>query len=194
MSVFWRPSLGLLSVSADGTVLVADTTGAATWTIQDAAGPRAMVASADLSFEHEQLAVAGNRVVSLWQCISQTQVGVLDTAEMLRSPVLLVRYLPSQLHLVTVHEGDGAVFIWDAARLQLHRAVWVPPAWPMPPRASCAAWVPQRPAWGDAAKRGAGPPTGGGGSLFIFGADGLTERQLCEVEVQPAAAVAAQSA
>eukprot|EP00929_Paragymnodinium_shiwhaense_P053960 TRINITY_DN27050_c0_g1_i2.p1 TRINITY_DN27050_c0_g1~~TRINITY_DN27050_c0_g1_i2.p1 ORF type:complete len:491 (-),score=99.49 TRINITY_DN27050_c0_g1_i2:77-1549(-) len=169
--VFWHASLGIVSITVDGGLLFAATNGSCIWSIKDAIGPRSRVVSADLSFERENIALAGQRIVSVWNGIAQTQVGTLDAFEVQRSPILLLRYLPSQMFFVTVHEGDGAVLIWDAVRLGLHRAVWSPPSWPPLPKVSCAAWFPQQ----DGASEHAC-------SALAFGAHGLTQRRILESE------------
>jgi len=164
VSVFFHATLGILSVHNDGAAIVADTAGAQTWCIHNALGPKTTIGSADLTLEGEQLAVAGNKAVTLWQCISQTQVGTLDTSEVRgASSICLVRFLPSKQFLVTVHEGDGTTLIWDAARLELHRTIWMPPLQVrMASMTTCAYW-------NDVEKE-----------LLIFASVGLTERRLEE--------------
>lgn len=142
MSVFWHPILGIFSVGADGTVLLSDTCGAATYSIQAAAGRNSVVTAADLSLELEQVALGSNRGIHLWQCVSQTKAGFLDTAasglsrSQTRVSVLLLRYLPSNKFLFSLHETDGAILIWDIATMELHRAMRATGC----PRATCATW------------------------------------------------------
>lgn len=128
VSVFWHPVLGIISVGAEGTVLIAATNGALMVSIPCAAGRAAAVSMAALSPQMEQLAVATQRSVHLWQCLSQAKAGVLDAVKegVLRegpSPVLLLRFLPSGRYLFCVHELRGTVAIWDTKRLQLVKCV-----------------------------------------------------------------------
>merc|ERR1712232_1341654 len=105
---------------------------------------------------------AGSRSVSLWQCLSQTHYGTLDAFQVPRSPVKLVRYLPSQHFLVTVHEAGGATLIWQAGRLELLKVLWSPSSALLLPkgRTSCAVWV------ADWFRRD--------GAFLIFGPEGVT--------------------
>jgi len=70
--VLWHPTLGIFSITVEGSVHVSDTLGAPTWSIPMAAGSCSLVRSADLSVKREELASNG---VHLWQCLSQTQAG-----------------------------------------------------------------------------------------------------------------------
>jgi hypothetical protein len=166
--VTWHMTHGIVSVAADGTALVADTAGHLVWSIHATLGPSVLITSADLAAEHEQLAVAGSRSVSLWQCLSQTHYGTIDAFQVPRSPVRLVRYLPSQHFLVTVHEGGGATLIWNAVRLELFRVLWSPSSSLLLPsgKTPCAVWISD---WFQ-----------GDGAFLIFGPEGVTERCIRE--------------
>lgn len=141
-SVRWHPILGILSVSTDGCVLMAATTGSIACSISAAAGRDSMVTAADFSAEHEQLAVASQRRIHLWQCFSQAKMGVLTpSSQGLKKSTtlaLLVRYLPSQRFLLSAHELQGEVRVWDVLRLELVHSAVTPDC----PRATCAAWDP----------------------------------------------------
>jgi len=167
--VTWHMSQGILSVAADGTALVADTAGQLVWSIHETVGPNAMIVSADVASEREQLAVAGSRSVSLWQCLSQTHYGTLDAFKVPRSPVHHVRYSPSQHFLITVHEGGGTTLVWQAGRLELFKVLWCPSSALMLPqgKTSCAVWVSK---WFHR-----------DGAFLIFGPEGVTERYVQEL-------------
>lgn len=170
-NVFWHRILGLLSISIDGSVLVADTSGIISYSVPAIAGRSATITAADLSLELEQLAVASQRGVHLWQCLSQTKEGVLDPSDQgTSSPALLVRYLPTQRFLISVHEVGGAVFIWDARRLEMF---WQLNLGKECPRATCVGWDPQA------------------HLVMIFGHMGVVEVQINESELVASAAAAA---
>jgi len=137
-SVLWHPILGIVAVCSNGNVVITDSSGAVTTSIPDAAGHNASIASVDLARDLDQLAVAGQRMIHLWQCMSHSRAGVLDptAAHKPFSPVLLVRYLPSQRFLLSAHERDGTVLIWDVLRLEIHRSLQAVEC----PRATCAVW------------------------------------------------------
>jgi len=275
VSVSWQQTLGIVAVSAQGTVHATDVTGAQTWCIAYAAGRSASISCADLSPGLEQLALAGQRgVIHLWHCLTQTQgsrpgsaarraarteqriagnsyargkqlyedallrrqrlterkkekrrqqqkptedlsaclhdvrtqkeriamlrqraerareqklelkereeklaeaksrhapsdvrsssgpivghAGILDPSEKLSSPVLLVRYLPSNKRLVSVHQKCGTVLIWDVAHLELKQVLRTPGC----RKATCAGW--------DARQ----------GMLLVFGPHGVSERRI----------------
>eukprot|EP00931_Biecheleriopsis_adriatica_P073050 TRINITY_DN47410_c0_g1_i1.p1 TRINITY_DN47410_c0_g1~~TRINITY_DN47410_c0_g1_i1.p1 ORF type:complete len:970 (-),score=185.91 TRINITY_DN47410_c0_g1_i1:30-2939(-) len=126
VGLFWHPIMGIFSISSYGQVLVVDINGVTNFSINEACGRNATVTAADLSLELEQLAVAGERGVFLWQNLSQAKFGVIgksdatsDENPRASSPVVLVKYLPSTRFLLTVHREFGEVKIWDARSTEL---------------------------------------------------------------------------
>ncbi|CAE8666560.1 unnamed protein product, partial [Polarella glacialis] len=137
VALFWHPIMGIFSITTFGNVVVADTTtGTLSCCIPAACGRNATVTCADLSLELEQLAVASQQGVYLWQNLSMAKVGVLSRPGRQSKPAMLVRYLSSNRFLFTVHAVDGEVAIWDARSLEQHSCLKTPNC----PLASCATW------------------------------------------------------
>eukprot|EP00930_Biecheleria_cincta_P038993 TRINITY_DN26810_c0_g1_i1.p1 TRINITY_DN26810_c0_g1~~TRINITY_DN26810_c0_g1_i1.p1 ORF type:complete len:832 (-),score=116.46 TRINITY_DN26810_c0_g1_i1:164-2659(-) len=144
VALFWHPIMGIFSICTFGHVLVANGSGNKTFSIPEACGRNATVTSVDLSLELEQLAIAGQRGVYLWQNLSQAKFGVIGKSQegsegenpRQSSAVVLVRYMPSMRFILTVHWNDAEVKIWDARSLDLHTSVKTPDC----AYATCAAW------------------------------------------------------
>jgi len=159
--IMFHPVLGLLSIAADGLLSIVDTSGVETARIQWTAGRGVFVTAADLSKEHAQVAVAGQRGIHLWQCFSQTRLGVLPLPQSIKRSTaitFLVAYTPSEKFLVSAHELRGEVRVWDVFRLELVHSSMTPNC----PRASCATW--------DAT----------GMMLLMFGTHGIAEHHIVE--------------
>mmetsp|Transcript_31082 Transcript_31082/g.86807 ORF Transcript_31082/g.86807 Transcript_31082/m.86807 type:complete len:268 (-) Transcript_31082:92-895(-) len=141
-SVLWHPILGILSIGRDGSAMFVDTAGNLTCRIACVAGRDVFVSDGDLSLELEQLAAAGQRGIHLWQCFSQAKMGVLEpsrySVKRSTTMVLAVRYLPGQHLLMSAHELQGEVRVWDALRLELLCSSCVPQC----PRATSVTWDP----------------------------------------------------
>lgn len=162
VALFWHPIMGIFSICTYGHVLVADLGGKKAFSIHEACGRNATVTSVDLSLELEQLAIAGQRGVHLWQNLSQAKFGVLGSSEgedpTQSSAVVFVKYLPSMRFILTVHRDDGEVKIWDARSLDLHTCVKTAER----AYATCAAW--------DSRWR----------KVMVFGSNSVAEVQLVE--------------
>lgn len=166
VALFWHPIMGIFSICSFGHVLVADGSGKKSISIHEACGRNATVTSVDLSLELEQLAIAGQRGVYLWQNMSQAKFGVIGRSQessegenpTQSSAVVFVKYMPSMRFILTVHRDDGEVKIWDAWSLDLHTCVKTPDC----AYATCAAW--------DSRWR----------KVMVFGSNSVAEIQLVE--------------
>ncbi|CAK9064931.1 unnamed protein product [Durusdinium trenchii] len=165
VALYWHQIMGIFSVSSTGHVVVADSCGVQTFAINEACGRNSTVTSADLSLELEQLAVAGQRGVHLWQILSQAKYGVIGVQDNTQQNpeqnfnVMLVRYMPSGKFLLTLHK-EGVVKIWDSRNLELHTSCFAAR------RVSCAFWEPR---WE---------------TLFVFNPDGVTEIEIHEDKLE----------
>ncbi|CAJ1353526.1 unnamed protein product [Effrenium voratum] len=173
VALFWHQIMGIFSISSSGHVVVADSCAVKTFSIPEACGRNATVTSADMSSQLEQLAVAGQRGVHLWQTLSQAKYGVVglvqdgseDQNPEQNLNVMLVRYTPSGNFLLTLHKDRGDVKLWDARGLELHCSVSCGRL------VDCAFWEPR---WE---------------TLLVFTPSGVMEVELHEEAVEPEAQV-----
>jgi hypothetical protein len=165
---FWLPRAAILSVTVGGSVVASDITGNALWSIPIAASGGSTVAAIDISADMEQLAIADQRHLHVWQYPSQTRLSILDPCSFgvlsKPSPPLLVRYLPSGRSLISVHVARGAVLIWDATTLLLQRHCGVARPLKFHHEATSVAWYAK------------------GMMLLIFGPEDLVEAHVTVAE------------
>lgn len=164
VALFWHQIMGIFSISTNGRVVVADSCGVKTFSISEACGRNATATSADMSTQLEQLAVAGQRGIHLWQTLSQAKYGVVGTVQdgsdvnpEQNNNFMLVRYMPTGKFLLTLSQDKGDVKLWDARSLELHCSLR-----PGESSVDCAFWEPR---WE---------------TLLVFTASGVTEIELRE--------------
>ncbi|CAE7210347.1 unnamed protein product [Symbiodinium necroappetens] len=164
VALFWHQIMGIFSISTNGRVVVADSCGVKTFSISEACGRNATATSADMSTQLEQLAVAGQRGIHLWQTLSQAKYGVVGTVQdgadvnpEQNNNFMLVRYMPTGKFLLTLSQDKGDVKLWDARSLELHCSLR-----PGESSVDCAFWEPR---WE---------------TLLMFTASGVTEIELRE--------------
>mmetsp|Transcript_55725 Transcript_55725/g.129979 ORF Transcript_55725/g.129979 Transcript_55725/m.129979 type:complete len:904 (-) Transcript_55725:145-2856(-) len=168
VALFWHQIMGIFSISTNGLVVVADSCGVKTFAISEACGRSATATSADMSTQLEQLAVAGQRGVHLWQTLSQAKYGVVGTVQdgadvnpEQNFNFMLVRYMPSGKFLLTLSRDRGDVKLWDARSLELHCSLR-----PGESSVDSAFWEPR---WE---------------TLLVFTASGVTEIELHEEAIR----------